>query len=381
MTDWRSSLRSDPIPWLIENGCPAIRYRVLTELLDMGRDDPDVQQARMDMLAYAPAVRLQRNQRKDGTWGGRIHAGDPKKFQPSLENVLSKLFEYGWHRETKPVQAAAKTLRPFLTAKKDLKFFEFAKAVKADERLDRYYRWLLRIIALGLLVRAGYLDEKCRSGILELLEASSGFVDDPVSRAPTEDIGASHPLIRFEAWRDGYPFLPDFFMAQAFAHSPWLLDGEMAKMRLKKIFDYVVSPTYQQLAPDLGLIRTSKGSFPKGYGLRLQPVEFYQKKKCVDELLVNLEVFARLGLINRYPLMMSHLEWLQSQQTKEGRWSLSTRLLEDNSRWVSLLRVEKDWRSPVRKEADMTFRVLLILRYQWERQIRMLDRRDDGYPI
>ncbi len=29
----------------------------------------------------------------------------------------------------------------------------------------------------------------------------------------------------------------------------------------------------------------------------------------------------------------------------------------------------------------MTFRVLLILKYQWERQIQMLDRRDDGYPI
>ena len=33
------------------------------------------------------------------------------------------------------------------------------------------------------------------------------------------------------------------------------------------------------------------------------------------------------------------------------------------------------------EEADLTFRVLLILKYQWERQIRMLDRRDDGYTI
>jgi hypothetical protein len=381
MTDWRSSLRSDPIPWLLENGCAALRYRVLTELLDRPREDPDVQQARQDTLAYPPALRLQRLQRKDGTWGGRIHAGDPKKFQSSLENLLFKLFEYGWHRETRPVQTAAKTLRQQLTSKKDLKLFEFTKVVKADERRERYYRWFVRILSLGLLVRAGYLDEKCRAGILELLEAASGFVDDPVSRAPTEEIGASHPLIRYEAWRDGYPFLPDFYIAHAFAHSPWLLDGEMAKMRLKKIFDYVLSPTYQQLAPDLGLVRTAKGSFPKGYGLRLQPIEAYVKKKNFDELLVNLELFARLGLINRYPLLMSHLEWLQSQQTKEGRWSLSTRLLADTSRWTNLLRVEKDWRSPARKEADMTFRVLLIFRYQWERQIRMLDRRDDGYPI
>ena len=35
MTDWRSSLRSDPTPWLLDNASAPIRYRVLTELLDL----------------------------------------------------------------------------------------------------------------------------------------------------------------------------------------------------------------------------------------------------------------------------------------------------------------------------------------------------------
>jgi hypothetical protein len=55
--------------------------------------------------------------------------------------------------------------------------------------------------------------------------------------------------------------------------------------------------------------------------------------------------------------------------------------MNESSRWTALLRLEKDWRSPARKEADSAFRVMLILKYQWERQIRMLDRRDDGYTI
>jgi hypothetical protein len=381
MTDWRASLRFDPIPWLLENGSAPIRYRVLTELLGKPRDDQDVQQARQDILAYAPANEYQRKQRKDGSWGGRIHAGDPKKFQVSIESVLGKLFEYGWLRETKPVQTAAKTLRSYLTAKRDLNFFEFGKVVKADEIRERYYRWHLRILALGLLVRAGYLDERTRNGIIELLELTSGFVDNPASRNPTEEIGASHPLIRYEVWRDGYCFIPDFHIAMVFAHTPWLLDAEMAKMRLKKIFDYVLSPTYQELAPELGLVRTVKGAFTKDYGIKLHSVDHYQKKGNLDELLVYMELFARLGLINRYPLLMSHLEWLHSQQGKDGRWNLPTKLLSDSSRWTNVMRIEKDWRSPTRKEADMTFRVLLILRHQWERQIRMLDRHDDAYPI
>lgn len=381
MTDWRSSLRADPTPWLLDNASAPIRYRVLTELLDVGRDDPEVLKARQEALAYGPAIQLQRKQRKDGTWGGRLHAGDPRRFQPSMENALGKLFEYGWLRDTKPVQTAAKTLRPYLTAKRDLKFFEFSKSVKADPRREQYYRRFLRTLGLGLLIRAGYLDERARTGVLELLERTAAFVDNPVSRNPTEEIGASHPLIRADAWSGGYPFLPDLYGARVFAYSSWLLDGEMAKMRLKKVFDYVLSETYQAIAPGLGLVRTTKGSFAKDHGVRLHSVDHYQKKGNLDELLVQLELLARLGLINRYPLLMSHLEWLQAQQGKDGRWNFSTKLLNDNSRWTQSLRIERDWRSPVRKEADMTFRMLLILRHQWHRQIRMLDRRDDAYPI
>jgi len=214
-----------------------------------------------------------------------------------------------------------------------------------------------------------------------LLELSAGFIDNPVSRSPVEEIGASLPLIRSQAWSQGYPFMPDLYTARVFAHSPWLLDGEMAKMRLKKIFDYVLSVRYQELAPDLGLVRTAKGSFARGGGIRLYPLEQYQKKGNLDELLVYLELFARLGLINRYPILMSHLDWMQSQQGKDGRWSFPTKLINDTSRWTTLLRIEKDWRSPARKEADLTFRMLLIVKNQWERQMQMLDRRDDGYPI
>lgn len=381
MTDWKSSLRTDPTPWLLENACAAIRYRVLTELLERSPDDPEVRKARAETLEYEPAVKLQRKQRKDGTWGGMIAGGDPKKFAPTLENGLLMLYEYGWGRDTRPVRNAATTLRTFMATKKEPKFFEYAKVVKGDERRERYYRWLLRILSLGLLIRGGYQEERIRISVLELLELAARFVDDPISRRPTEEIGASHPLFKFAAWKQDYLFIPDLYQARVFAYSPWLLDGELAKMRLKKIFDYVLSETYQSLAPDLGLVRTAKGSFIKGNGLRLRSIDDYQKNGNLDELLVNLELLARLGLVNRYPILMAHLEWIHAQQGKEGRWNLPTKLLNESSRWTHLLRLEQDWRSPVRKEADLTFRMLVILKYQWERQVRMLDRRDDGYPF
>jgi hypothetical protein len=381
MTDWKSSLRSDPMPWLLDNACPATRYRVMTELMDMRRDDPDVKKARTEAFEYGVGLALAKKQRKDGTWGGNIHAGDSRKYLSSLENSLWRLFEFGWNRECKAVRDASKTLRSFMTAKKDLKFFEFAKAVKADERRDRFYRWFLRILSLGALTRAGYVEERNRTAVLELLDMTAGFVDNPASRKPVEEIGAALPLIRDNAWSRGYPFFPDLYSTIVFAHSEWLLEGELAKMRLKKIFDYVMGPLYQGLAPDLGLVRTAKGTFARGHGLKMYTPEHYQKKGNLDELLIQMELFARLGLINRYPALIAQFEWLQSQQGKDGRWNFSTKLMNDSSRWIQLLRIEKDWRSPTRKEADLTFRMLLILKHQWERQIPMLGRRDDSYPI
>ena len=95
MTDWKSSLRSDPIPWLLDNACPATRYRVMTELMEMRRDDPDVKKARAEAFEYQVGAQLQRLQRKDGSWGGNIHAGDSRKYTASLENSLWRLFEFG----------------------------------------------------------------------------------------------------------------------------------------------------------------------------------------------------------------------------------------------------------------------------------------------
>lgn len=381
MTDWKSSLRANPLEWLLESACAPIRYRVLTELLDKGREDPDVQRLRQEMMEYKPALQLEKTQKPDGSWGTSIHAGDPKKYSNSVENSVLRLFEYGWNRDMKAVRESAKVLRSFTTQKRDLKFYEFAKDVKADPKRDRYYRWFLRILSIGLLIRAGYEEEKNRLAILELLELTAGFVDNPISRQPTEEIGANHPLIRADAWNQGYPFMPDMYTIRALAFSPWLLGGEVAKMRLKKIFDYMMSKTYQELAPDLGLVRTVKGSFVKGHGIEIHTLDHYQQNGGIDELLVHLELFARLGLINRYPVLIQQFDWLQAQQGKDGKWNLPTKLMNESSRWTAMLRVEKDWRSPARKDADLTFRMLLIMKLQWERQMVMLDRRDDGYPI
>jgi hypothetical protein len=46
------TLKTDPVPWLLKNGEPWVRYRTLLDLVDCPEDDPDVIKAREAMLAH-----------------------------------------------------------------------------------------------------------------------------------------------------------------------------------------------------------------------------------------------------------------------------------------------------------------------------------------
>ncbi|UCF66160.1 MAG: hypothetical protein JSV80_10170, partial [Acidobacteriota bacterium] len=290
--------------------------------------------------------------------------------------------EEDWDREVKEIRKAAKLLKTFLTQKKDLPLFEFKAQVKQDPIRERHVRWFLRIVALGLLQRGGWgEDKKVLDGVADLAERVAGFVSDPISRDPVEHVGAGLPQFRRDALRDGYCFIPDLYILRVFSHCPALLETERGRAMMKKIFDYVLSEEYQDLGPELGAVRTVRGPIPRGWGIQLRPVEEYVEGGCLEELLYLLEQFARLGLINRYPRLMEYVEWVLEQQQKDGRWDLPAKYFGGRPLHGSWLRMEKDWKSPNRRVADVTFRAMVVLKYQWERQIRMLERGVDVYGL
>ncbi|MEW5806310.1 MAG: hypothetical protein AB1756_03035 [Acidobacteriota bacterium] len=383
MGDWKSSLRGDPTEWLLDFAAPSIKYRVLRELLDKPAVDPDVQKAREEVVSYQAATKIARMQKKDGTFGNKIHSSSKQEWEKSMECCLTMLCELGWDRDFAEIKKAVKVLRQFLKTKiKEINFYEYKKQIRADEPRLHYYRYFFKILALGLLSRLGFNDDpKIKEGILEILENVSAFVSDPIAKDPIEKTGAAYPIIRREAFRHGFPFIPDYYTLSLFAGNPWLLDGEFAKINLKKIFDYAISDTYQSLGPAIGLVKTAKGYFAKGWGLELKGIDFYLKRKSLDYFLHIMEMLAKLGLVNRYPFLMNNMDWVMSKQQKDGRWIIEIEYFNSGSKWGHFIRLEKDWKSPNRKIADLTFRILIILKNQWIRQIKMLDRHEDSFPI
>jgi hypothetical protein len=102
---WRSLLKGDPIPWLLERSEPAVRALTLRSLLDRGSRDPEYRDAQQRAMSMPPISTILRRQRADAGWPGPNLSG-PKYEGTHWANVL--LVEYGVDPADPRVRRAAR---------------------------------------------------------------------------------------------------------------------------------------------------------------------------------------------------------------------------------------------------------------------------------
>ena len=66
---WKTVLKGDPLPWLLEPENPSVRYWTLTDVLDRPADDPDVREAQAAIAQQSLVQELFARQHPDGHWG------------------------------------------------------------------------------------------------------------------------------------------------------------------------------------------------------------------------------------------------------------------------------------------------------------------------
>jgi hypothetical protein len=65
---WRSHLRGDPLPWLLDRDTPAVRAATLARLLDLPEDHSAVRTARRAAMRTDPIAPILADQHPDGWW-------------------------------------------------------------------------------------------------------------------------------------------------------------------------------------------------------------------------------------------------------------------------------------------------------------------------
>jgi hypothetical protein len=68
MQKWRQHLKGDPLPWLLEQDNPSVRYFTLRDLLDYPRDHAEVTAARQAILTSKPVRDILDAQYPQGYW-------------------------------------------------------------------------------------------------------------------------------------------------------------------------------------------------------------------------------------------------------------------------------------------------------------------------
>ena len=103
-------LRADPLPWLLETdpANPAIRYFALRDLLDRSEDDPELCQARQDIMTIGAVPVILAAQHPEGYWF-KAGPGYSPKYRATVWQIIF-LAELGADAMDQRVQAGCEYL-------------------------------------------------------------------------------------------------------------------------------------------------------------------------------------------------------------------------------------------------------------------------------
>jgi len=89
MSDWKSKLKADPLPWLLEpdEENPGVRYFALRDLLERSADDPELIAAQADVMRTGPVPAILQAQEPDGYWV-KPGPGYSPKYRGTVWSVL-----------------------------------------------------------------------------------------------------------------------------------------------------------------------------------------------------------------------------------------------------------------------------------------------------
>lgn len=282
---WQSSLKTDPIPWLLERENPSARYLTLRHLLDSGEPDSQVTEARAAIQTWPPVREILALMDPVVFWGrtdrpfygGAVgtHAtlnllaelGMPRT--PQLEAACENLFKHGQHGSGGfTYDGTSGRLLPCYTGNAVRTLVHFG--YRGDPRLERAFDYLVtRSTEPGGLTCPYAYGEACPWGITKALAA---FAELPGADRTSDQMHAVDVLVNavldhefdFEGrdahWLDfGFPLdyqsdlveLCDALARLTYGHDP----------RLRRLMDVMLAA------------QTADGRWIKRHGTRALQVE------------------------------------------------------------------------------------------------------------
>ncbi len=287
MPGWKSKLKGDPVPWLLESdrSQPAIRYYALRDVLGRDEKDSEVQAAKAAIMASGPVPVILAAQHPRGYWGkpgprftGTMPAvvfmalfgadGTNQRIRRGCEILLSRYI----NTDGSPYDGTYCTAATIGAALIDLGWLN-------DQRLQTSMEWLARTFAGD-----GAVDQGRHS--------ASPFACSARNAGLPCAWGAIKAMI-------------------AFSKVPPTQRTRNMQDAIKRGVDFLLSRD-----PAVADYPFGRGSRPTSTWFK-----FYYPLLSQADVLQNLEVLAALGQA-RNPRLANALDLVISKQNQEGQWLL-----------------------------------------------------------
>jgi hypothetical protein len=353
-----------PVSWLLEYGCPAIRYRTLTEIVPGTADPTRLEAIRAELEAYPQARQVAKKQKDTGVWGGNLLGVSPNK-SAGIKDVgtlhqYRRLVELGWSQESRPLKLGSRLLFRLVSRDENPKLlFEYQKYGAAEPGTEPWIREIVREATAAALAQGGYgEDPRVRGAAHRIANNVSQFLRSELVETPF--IKASGAWVLYPK---AYP--PTIFSVALLALLP-AVQRERAAL-VERLGGYLAQPAVRKA---FGVLAGKKVLKPN-FVLLGDPLKVTAAGQT-DDLpfaLYWMELLARLGVLQHSTTAPRLWARLLKDCDERGVWSpknLRT-LPRRKAPWSYHAFPLQDGKTTESRQADVTFRMALIARLAgWE---------------
>ncbi|OEC88610.1 MULTISPECIES: prenyltransferase/squalene oxidase repeat-containing protein [Methanobacterium] len=323
MTIWKSFLNTDPTEWLLEENNPSVRYFTLRNIFERPEMDPEVREAKADIMKTGTVPKILAKQEDGGYWGIPDNFYLRGKYKGTSWQLII-LAELGADSADERIK---NTCEFMLKNSQDPESGAFSY-ISDDNSVGDAEKILPCLTAnmVWSLIRLDYLDDERVQKALEWLIAHQRFDDEPVELPEGE-----HYKIWKKCWGERTCHSIIVKSLKAFSEIPENKRTPEMENCISKCAEHMLNH------------RIHKRSQPPAEG-RFKWLEFG------FPLMWNIDALEVLGLLTKLGYkdkrMQEAMDMMISKQNGEGRWTLentfngrfqtSIERKGEESKWITL---------------------------------------------
>jgi len=325
MESWKSYLSADPTEWLLEKNNPSVRYFTLHDLIEKPWNDPDVKEAKQDIMKTGVVPEILAKQKKEGYWE------TPERFYSAKYKgtvwQLMILAEFGADGDNDSVRKACEFI---LASSQDLESGGFAYSSSARTGGGRHSEVVPCLTGnlVWSLIRLGYLEDPRLQQGIKWITTYQRF-DDRISEIPQ---GWPYDRLKTGCFSRHTCHMGAVKTLKALAEIPEKKRSVAVKQTIEKGAEYFL--IHHVFKSSHNLSRVPKPGWLK-FGFPLM----YQ-----TDVLEILGILTKLGY--KDPRMQEAIDILVSKQDTNGRWNLENTFngryqvniekKEEPSKWITV---------------------------------------------